>query len=128
MYIAATSGFDARLCGHDRCAFKPAGGHTPFGVLPPPADIPDDARARELFLPSTFPLTMIFYLRALSGSPVPEKETNDEVPLTSAAFQRLRGRVTGSATAKPDSFAITVNGSGTIGVIVAVDLERGVPV
>ena len=31
----------------------------------------------------------------------------------------------GSATAKPDSFAITVNGSNTIGVIVAVDLERG---
>ena len=59
-----------------------------------------------------------FYLRVLSGSPVPETETNDEVRPTSAAFQRLRGRVSGSATAKPDSFAITVDGSNTIGVIV----------
>ena len=34
------------------------------------------------------------------------------------------GRVIGTATAKRDSFAITVDGS-TIGVIVAIDLERG---
>jgi hypothetical protein len=69
-----------------------------------------------------------FYLRVLSGSPIPETETNDEVDPTSAALQRLRGRVNGSATAKPDSFAITVNGRDTIGVVVAVDLERGAPV
>jgi hypothetical protein len=69
-----------------------------------------------------------FYLRVLSGSPIPETETNDEGAPTSAALQRLRGRVNGSATAKPDSFAITVNGRDTIGVIVAIDLERGAPV
>lgn len=61
---------------------------------------------------------MIFYLRVLSGSPGPETETNDEVRPTSAAFRRLRGRVSGSAAAKPDSFAITVDGTNTIGVIV----------
>jgi hypothetical protein len=38
-----------------------------------------------------------------------------------------RGRVIGTATAKTGSFAITVNWD-TVGVIVAVDLERGVPV
>ena len=38
------------------------------------------------------------------------------------------GRVIGSATAKRDRFAITINGTNTIGVIVAVDLERGAPV
>ena len=69
-----------------------------------------------------------FYLRVLSGSPIPETETNDEGAPTSAALQRLRGRVNGSATAKRDSFAITVNGRDTIGVVVAVDLERGAPV
>ena len=69
-----------------------------------------------------------FYLRVLSGSPIPETETNDEGAPPSAALQRLRGRVNGSATAKSDSFAITVNGRDTIGVIVAIDLERGAPV
>ena len=69
-----------------------------------------------------------FYVRVLLGSPIPETETNDEDAPRSAALQRLGGRVIGPATAKPDSFAITVNGRDTIGVIVAVDLERGVPV
>jgi hypothetical protein len=31
------------------------------------------------------------------------------------------------ATARDDTFAITVNGEDTIGVIVGVDLERGAP-
>lgn len=44
----------------------------------------------------------------------------------SAALQRLGGRVIGPATAKYEVFAITVNGD-TMGVV-AVDLERGVPV
>ena len=68
-----------------------------------------------------------FYVRVLSGSPIPETEPNDEGAPQSAALQRLRGRVIGPATAKRDSFAITVNGRDTIGVIVGVDLERGAP-
>jgi hypothetical protein len=91
---------------------------TPFGVLPPAAVIPDDARSRELFHPSTFPLTMIFICACFRGRRDRRPETNDEVRPISAAFRRLRGRVTGSATAKPDSFAITVDGINTIGVIV----------
>jgi hypothetical protein len=67
-------------------------------------------------------------MRVLSGSPIPETETNDEVAPASAALQRRGSRVIGPATAKPESFAITVNGKDTIGVIVAVDLERGAPV
>jgi hypothetical protein len=69
-----------------------------------------------------------FYLRVLSGSPIPETEPNEEGAPASAALQRLGGRVIGPATAKTESFAITVNGRDTIGVIVAVDLERGAPV
>ena len=68
-----------------------------------------------------------FYLRVLSGSPGPEREPNEEGAPTNAALQRLGGRVIGPATAKTGSFAITVNGRDTIGVIVAVDLERGAP-
>jgi hypothetical protein len=68
-----------------------------------------------------------FYVRVLSGSPIPETEPNDGCS-GSAALQRLGGRVIGPATAKNDSFAITVNGKDTIGVIVGVDLERGAPV
>jgi hypothetical protein len=69
-----------------------------------------------------------FHVRVLSGSPGPERGPNEEGTPTSAALQRLGGRVIGPATAKHDSFAITVNGRDTIGVIVAVDLERGAPV
>lgn len=69
-----------------------------------------------------------FYVRVLSGSSIPETETNDEDAPRSAALQRLGGRVIGPATAKQESFVITVNGKDTIGVIVAVDLERGTPV
>ena len=61
---------------------------------------------------------MIFICACFRGRRDPETETNDEVPPTSAAFQRLRGRVSGSAAAEPDSFAITVDGTNTIGVIV----------
>jgi hypothetical protein len=68
-----------------------------------------------------------FYVRVLSGSPIPETEPNEGCS-GSAALQRLGGRVIGPATAKNDSFAITVNGKDTIGVIVGVDLERGAPV
>jgi hypothetical protein len=69
-----------------------------------------------------------FYLRVLSGSPMPEMEPNNgllpQVPRSNGGMSR----VIGPATAKNDSFAITVNGEDTIGVIVAVDLERGAPV
>jgi hypothetical protein len=94
--------------------------------LPPPADIPDDARARE-FPPLNLSTYHDFYLRVLSGSPIPETETNDEVPPQSAALQRLGSRVIGPATAKHDCFAITVKRTHGWG-IVPVDLERGAPV
>jgi len=68
-----------------------------------------------------------FYVRVLSGSPIPETEP-DEGCSGSAALQRLGGRVIGPATAKHEGFAITVNEKDTIGVIVGVDLERGAPV
>ena len=63
-------------------------------------------------------------VRVLLGSPRPETETNDEVPPPSAALQRLGSRVIWAATAKRDSFAITVKRRHVRG-IVPVDLERG---
>ena len=69
-----------------------------------------------------------FYLRVLSGSPIPERQPNDEGALQAPRSNGWRNRVIGPAAAKQDSFAITVNGRDTIGVIVAVDLERGAPV
>jgi hypothetical protein len=68
-----------------------------------------------------------FYLRVLSGSPIPETEPNNEGAPQAPRSNGWGCRVNGPATAKNDSFAITVNGSDTIGVIVGVDLERGVP-
>ena len=68
-----------------------------------------------------------FYVRVLSGSPTPEMEPEEGTP-QALRSNGWRGRVIGPATAKSGSFAITVNGWDTIGVIVAVDLERGVPV
>ena len=68
-----------------------------------------------------------FYLRVLSGSPIPEREPNDEGAPQAPRSNGRRSRVIGPAAAKNDSFAITVNGGHMIGVIVAVDLERGVP-
>ena len=66
-----------------------------------------------------------FYVRVLSGSPIP-------VPPAKGAPQAPRSngwgcRVIGTATAKNNTFAITVNGGDTIGVVVGVDLERGAP-
>ena len=69
-----------------------------------------------------------FYLRVLSGSPIPEREPNDEGAPQAPRSSGWGSRVIGLATAKNESFAITVNGRDTIGVIVAVDLERGAPV
>ena len=69
-----------------------------------------------------------FYLRVLSGSPIPERQPNDEGAPQAPRSNGWRNRVIGPAAAKQDSFAITVNGRDTIGVIVAVDLERGAPV
>lgn len=67
------------------------------------------------------------YLRVRSGSSKPEMEPNDkdvpEVPRSSG----WRIRVIEPGTAKDDTFAITVNGCDTIGVIVSADLERGAP-
>jgi hypothetical protein len=71
---------------------------------------------------------MTLDVRLLSGSPIPgtnPKAGNaPEVPRSNGQ----RGRVVGPETAKRHSFAITVNGSNAIGVIVAVDLERGASV
>ena len=69
-----------------------------------------------------------FYVRVLSGSPIPEMEPSDEDAPEVPRSNGWRGRVIGPATAKSGGFAITVNGRDTIGVIVAVDLERGAPV
>jgi hypothetical protein len=77
-------------------------------------------------LPDTIP-PYDFYLRVRSGSSRPEMEPNDkdvpEVPRSSG----WRIRVIEPGTAKEDTFAITVNGCDTIGVIVSADLERGAP-
>jgi len=69
-----------------------------------------------------------FYLRVLSGSPIPERQPHHEGAPQAPRSNGRRSRVIGPAAAKHDSFAITVNGRDTIGVIVAVDLERGAPV
>lgn len=91
---------------------------------------PLEAAYRGIATPSPSPgqfLLETFYLRVLSGSPIPEKEPSDEDASGAPRSNGWRGRVIGSATAKTGSFAITVKGEDTIGVIVAVDLERGVP-
>jgi len=67
-----------------------------------------------------------FYLRVLSESPMPEMEPNHGVAPQASRSSGWRGRVIRPATAKNEVFAITVNGQ-MIGVIVFVDLERGVP-
>lgn len=69
-----------------------------------------------------------FYLRVLSGSPMPETEPDNDGPPQAPRSNGWGSRVIGPATAKNDSFAITVNGSDAIGVIAGVDLERGAPV
>jgi hypothetical protein len=69
-----------------------------------------------------------FYLRMLSGSPIPETEPNNSGAPQAPRSSGWGSRVIGPATAKNNSFAITINGSDTIGVIVGVDLERGAPV
>jgi hypothetical protein len=69
-----------------------------------------------------------FYVRVLSGSPIPEMEPNDEGAPEAPRSNGRGCRVIGPATAKNEVFAITVNGKDTIGVIVGVDLERGAPV
>lgn len=68
-----------------------------------------------------------FYLRVLSGSPIPAIDPNDEGVPPAPRSNGWRSRVIGLTTAKDNTFVITVDGSDTIGVIVAVDLERGVP-
>jgi hypothetical protein len=73
-------------------------------------------------------LSYDFYVRVLSGSPIPEMEPNDEGAPEAPRSNGWGCRVIGPATAKNEVFAITVNGKDTIGVIVGVDLERGAPV
>lgn len=68
-----------------------------------------------------------FYLRVLSGSPTPAMNPNDEGVPPTPRSNGWRCRVIMLTTAKDDTFVITVNESDTIGVIVRVDLERGVP-
>jgi hypothetical protein len=84
-------------------------------------------RCKITSLTGTF-LPCDFYVRVLWGSPIPEMEPNYEGAPQATRSNGRGGRVIGPATAKNDSFAITVNGRDTIGVIVAVDLERGAPV
>lgn len=67
-----------------------------------------------------------FYVRALTGSPIPKAENVEGTP-PAPRSNGWRSRVIGPATAKDDAFAITVDGGDTIGVIVCVDLERGAP-
>lgn len=67
-----------------------------------------------------------FYLRVLSESPRPEMDPAHGVTPRASRSSGWRGRVIKPVTAKSDIFAITVNGQ-MIGVIVFVDLERGVP-
>jgi hypothetical protein len=85
-------------------------------------------RARRFdpaFLPGTiYPYD--FFVRVLSGSPTPEMDPNDEGVPPAPRSNGWRCRAIGEATGKRDSFAIAVNASDTIGVIVGVDLERGV--
>ena len=68
-----------------------------------------------------------FYVRALLGSPIPEMEPTDEVAPQAPRSNGRGSCVIGLATAKNEGFAITVNQGHTIGEIVGVDLERGVP-
>jgi hypothetical protein len=84
-------------------------------------------RARQFdaaSLPATF-CPYDFFVRVLSGSPIPGMDPNDEGVPSAPRSNGWRGRVIGEATLKRDSFAIAVNASDTIGVIVGVDLERG---
>jgi hypothetical protein len=64
---------------------------------------------------------------ALSGSPIPELEPPTRRAPGAPRSNGCECRVIGVATARVGTLAITVNGEGTIGVIVDVDLERGVP-
>jgi hypothetical protein len=82
------------------------------------------------FNTGSLPLTIRpfdFYVRVLSGSPIPEMEPTHGVAPPAPRSNGWRGRVIGPATAKSDIFVITVNRDHMIGVIVVVDLERGVP-
>lgn len=82
------------------------------------------------FNTGSLPLTIRpydFYVRVLSESPIPEMEPTHGVAPQAPRSNGWRGRVIGPATAKNDIFVITVNRDHMIGVIVVVDLERGVP-
>lgn len=61
-----------------------------------------------------------------NGSPIPEMESTDKVAPRAPRSNGRGSRVIGTATAKNEGFAITVNQGHAIGVIVGVDLERGV--
>jgi hypothetical protein len=82
------------------------------------------------FNTGSLPLTIRpydFHVRVLSGSPIPEMEPTHGVAPSAPRSSGMRGRVIGLATAKSDIFVVTVNADHMIGVIVVVDLERGVP-
>ena len=66
-------------------------------------------------------------MRVRFGSSRPEMEPNDKVVPEVPRSSGWRIRVIEPGTAKDDTFAITVNGCDTIGVIVGADLERGAP-
>jgi hypothetical protein len=67
-----------------------------------------------------------FCLRVLSGPPIPAVDPNDDGVPPAPRSDGWRCRVIELTTTKDETFVITVNGH-MIGVIVFVDLERGVP-
>jgi hypothetical protein len=74
-------------------------------------------------LPGTF-RPHDFYLRVRSGSSRPEMEPNDKDVPEVPRSNDWRIRVIEPGTAKDDTFAITINGCDTIGVIVGA-IEAG---
>lgn len=82
------------------------------------------------FDPASLPGTICpydFFVRVLSGSPIPALDPKDDGVPPAPRSNGWRCRVIELTTAKDETFVITVNGRDTIGVIVGVDLERGVP-
>ena len=68
-----------------------------------------------------------FLERVLSESPIPELVPPDKGAPQVPRSNGRECRVIRTATARGNTFGITVSGKDTIGVIVCVDLERGAP-
>ena len=68
-----------------------------------------------------------FYVRVLSGSPIPEMEPTDEVAPEAPRSNGSVSRAIGPATAENEGSVIAVNVGDTIVEIVGIDLECGAP-